>query len=89
MNINVNACTPENSSHIFFSVTGKLPPENFPPPIKLPPGEFSPWKIPTWNIPPMFLNIPTQVFFSFNFFFSLLSPLSLILLKILFCNSMF
>ena len=55
---------------------GKLPPGKFPS-IKLPPGKFS----------PMFLNIPTHVF---NFFvFSLLSPLSLILLKRLFRDSFF
>ena len=67
MKININnACTLGNSSHIFPSVSGKLPP---------------------WKIPPMFLNIPAWVF-SF-FFFSFLLPLSLILRKRLFCNSMF
>ena len=55
-------------------VSGKLLPEKLPS-IKFPPGKFS----------PMFLNIPTHVF---NFFvFSLLSPLSLILLKRLFRDS--
>ena len=49
MKINVNACTLEDSSHIFSSVSGKLPPRKFPP------GMF----------PPMLLNIPTRVCFFF------------------------
>ena len=66
---------------IIKAVSGKLPLGKFPP-IKLPPGKFPPG-----IFPPMFLNIPTRVF---KFFvFSLLSPSSLILLKRLFCSSMF
>ena len=62
--------------YIMKKVSAKLRPEKFPP-RKLPPG----------ILPPMFLKIPTRVF---KFFvFSLLSPSSLILLKILFSNSMF
>ena len=96
MKINFNACTLENSSDIFFSVSGKLPPAKFQsgkfPPIKLPPdnlssGKFSARKLPPGIFPPMFLDIPTQVFFFF--FFSLLPTLSLILLKRLFFNYMF
>ena len=88
MVINVSACTLKNSSHIFSSVSRKLPPGKFPP-IKLPPGEFPPGKFPPRKFPPgifppMFLNIPTRVFY---FFFSL--SLSLILLKRLFCNLCF
>ena len=81
MKINVSACTLENSLHIFSSVSGKLPPGKFPP-IKFPPGKFPPGIFPT-----MFLNIPARVFK--YFFFSLFLPLLLILLKRLFCNSMF
>ena len=47
----------------------------------VPPGKF-----PLGIFPPMFLNIPAR---ACNFFFSLLLSLSLILLKRLFCNSMF
>ena len=90
MKININECALENFSHIYFSVSGKLPPRKFPsgkfPPIKLSPGEFPPGKLPPRKFPPIFLNIPTRVFW---FFFSLLSPLSLMLLERLFCNSMF
>ena len=87
MKINVNACTLENSSHIFSLVSGQLPPGKFPP-IKLSPGE-SPWKIPSWNITTLVFKYSRPIFLSFFFFFSLLLPLSLILLKRLFCNSMF
>ena len=66
-----------------LGVSRKLPPGKFPP-IKLPPVKFPPRKFPPGIFPP---NIPTRVF---KFFvFSLLSPSSLILLKRLFCNSMF
>ena len=81
MKINVSACTLENSLHIFSSVSGKLPPGKITP-IKFRPGKFPPGIFPT-----MFLNIPARVFK--YFFFSLLLPLLLILLKRLFCNSMF
>ena len=64
-------------------------------PSNLPPGEFhppSPHPFPAGNFPPgrfpfMLLNIPPGFFYFFGF--SLSSPLSLILLKRLFCNSMF
>ena len=74
MKVNVNACTLENSSHIFFSVSGKLPPGKFQPGkfprIKLPPGKFPlgkfrPRKLPLGIFSPMFLNIPTRVFYFF------------------------
>ena len=46
MKTNVNACTLENSSHMFSSVPWKLSPGKFQhgkfPPVKLPPGEFPP-----------------------------------------------
>ena len=77
--------------YIIKKVSAKLPPGKFPP-IKIPsgkfpPGKFPPRKLPPGILPPMFLNIPTRVF---KFFvFSLFSPSSLILLKILFSNSMF
>ena len=62
---------------------GKLPPEKFPtiklPPGKSPPENLSPRKFPPGIFPPIFLNIPIQVFEIFCF--SLLSPLSLIYLK--------
>ena len=60
MKINVSACTLENSSHIFFSVPGKLPPGKFRP------GKFPPRKLPPGIFLPMFLNIPkwaTEFFF--------------------------
>ena len=63
MKINVNACTLENSSHIFSSVSGKLPPGKFPI-IKLSVGE-SPWKIPTWNIPTHVFKYARPIFLSF------------------------
>ena len=60
-------------------------PENFhqlnSPHWWIPPGKF-----PRGLFQPMFLNIPARVFY---FFFSILLPPSLILLKRLFCNSMF
>ena len=70
MKINFNACILENSSHIFFPVTGKLSPGKFPP-IKLRPGEFPPGKFPSRYFPPgifppMFLNIPTRVLSFFH-----------------------
>ena len=87
--INVSACTLENFWHIFSSVSGKLPPGKFPlwkfPPIKLSPGEFLPRKFPPGILSTMFLNISTRVFYLL-FVFSLLSPLSLILVKRLLCN---
>ena len=58
---------------------------NQTPPGEFPHGKFPPRKFPPGISPPMFLNIPTQ-FFKF-FHFSLLSPLSLSLNKILFFNS--
>ena len=71
---------------LLFSVSGKLPP-----------GKSPPIKLPLVNSPPenshpenLTRNIPTHVFkYSHPLFkiFSLLSPLSLILLKQLFCNS--
>ena len=48
----------------------------------MPLGIFPPRKFPPGIFPPMFWNIPAWVFYSFS---SLLSPLSLILLKGLFC----
>ena len=87
MKINVNTCKPESSLHIFFSVTRKIS-TNQTPPGKFPPGKFPSQKTPTWNI-------PTHVFkyshpsFLFFLLLLLLPPLSLILLKRLFCNSMF
>ena len=77
--------------YIIKKASAKLPPGKFPP-IKIPSGKFPPEKFPPRKLPPgilspMFLNIPTRVF---KFFvFSLLSQSSLILLKILFSNSMF
>ena len=71
---------------MFLAVSRKLPPGKFPP-IKLPPGELTPGKFPPGIFPLMFLYIPTRFFCIFCFFFSFLSPLSLILLKRLFCNS--
>ena len=81
--INGNACTLENSLHIFSSVSGKLPPGKFPP-IKLSPGEC-PLENSHLEYSHQFLKYfrPSFLFF----FFSLLLPLSLILLKRLFCNS--
>ena len=70
------------------SVSRKLPFLKFStiklPPGELPPGIFQPRKFSPGILPPMFLNIPTRVVFFF-----LLSPLSLILLKKLFRNSIF
>ena len=60
---------------LFVMVSGKLPPRKFPPEFPPPPS------------PPVFLNIPTRVFKFLVFL--LLSVSSLILLKILFSNSMF
>ena len=89
MKINANACTLENFSHRFSSVSGKLPPGEFPP-IKLPPGEsplensHQEYSHPCVQIFPL----PPRVFFLFfSFFFSLLLLLSLILLKRLFSFS--
>ena len=60
------------------------------PTRKIPTHQTPPWKIPTRKIPTQKIptwNIPTRVF---KFFvFPLLSPSSLILLKRLFCNSIF
>ena len=54
-------------------VSGKLPPGKFPPiklPLgKFPPGKFPPRKSPPGIFPPMFLNIPTGVFYFFVFFY--------------------
>ena len=64
---------------ILNQVSGKLPPGKFSP-IKLPPGEFPSGKFSLWNSHPDFLIFVV---------FSLLSPLSLILLKRLFGSSIF
>ena len=77
-------------------VSGKLPPWKFTwkipihqtPPWKISPWKYQPRKFPSRIFPFMFLNTSNQVFLKF-FVFSLLSPLSLILLKRLLCNSMF
>ena len=53
MKINVNACTLENSSHIFFSVSGKLLP-----------GVFK--KISTNQIPSPLVNFPVENFHLVN-----------------------
>ena len=69
-------------------VSGKFPLENSHPEnshSSNPPGESPPWKISTQKVPTR--NIPTYVFK--HFVFSLLSPLSLILFKRLFCISVF
>ena len=77
-------------------VSGKVPLWKFT--WKIPIHQTLPWKISPWKYQPrkfpprifpfMFLNTSNQVFLKF-FVFSLLSPLSLILLKRLLCNSMF
>ena len=51
--INVSACTLENYSHIFPSVSGKVPPGKSSP-IKLPPGESLPENSHRENSHPVF-----------------------------------
>ena len=79
-----------------YYLTIKMVSGNSPPPLRkintqktlthqIPPGESPPQKIPTQKIPTR--NSPTYVFK--HFVFSLLSPLSLVLLKRLFCISFF
>ena len=67
MKIDVNACTLENFWHIFSSVSGKLPPGNFPP-IKFPPGEFLPAKFLPGIFLPIFLIFPLEFSNFFVFF---------------------
>ena len=70
VNINVNAFTLQNSSLIFFWVSGKLPPGKFPP-MKLPPVNAT-WnihtqKVPTWNISTHVFKYPRLSFLFFYF----------------------
>ena len=54
--------------------------------LKISTNQLPPWTITTWNIPTHVFKYSGQIFLAY---FSLLLPLSLILLKRLFCNSMF
>ena len=82
-------CTWEFFTYIFFGIR-KTPTQKIPI-RKISTNQTLPWWIPPWKTPTQ--KIPTHFFkyshASFLIFFSLLSPLSLMLLERLFCNSMF
>ena len=67
------------SAYFFFGIKKT-------PTLKISTNQLPPWTITTWNIPAHVFKYSGPRFLAY---FSLMLPLSLILLKRLFCNSMF